>query len=311
MNKRTGTTLYFYQDNRLHFALGTSSRRALYHIQNQALAEQHSKAGNDSSKILAVDAQGSVVQVQAGQKATTFSYTAFGYSPAAKFANSLAGFDGERPEPITGGYPLGNGYRFYAPSLMRFNAPDNMSPFGHGGYHSYVYCGADPVNFVDPTGHMRTSLSRRFNPATPPISVRKAIVRHKRTHETVKKQASESRAQANAATELANLNYDTGLIANRLAADATTPAAQARYERIARTAQRLYDRASDLAGSWAAEWHRDNDRVQHLSEQIAALERFPGASLATGDHPSVSGQRERTRMITIRTGNLPRLNLLR
>ncbi|CAG8870091.1 hypothetical protein PS627_03847 [Pseudomonas fluorescens] len=311
MNKRTGTTLYFYQDNRLHFALGASSRRALFRIQNQALAERQSEAGNDSSTILGVDAQGSVVQVQAGQKATTLSYTAFGYSPAATFANSLAGFDGERPEPITGCYPLGNGYRFYAPSLMRFYAPDNMSPFGHGGYHSYLYCGADPVNFVDRTGHMRTSLSGRFNPTTPSISVRKTIVRHKRTLETVKKQASESRAEANAATELANLNYGSRIVANRLAADATTPATQASYERIARTAQRYYDRSSDLAESWAAEWHRDNDRVQHLSQQIAALERFPGTSLPTGDQPFVDGQHEQTRMITIRTGNLPKLNLLR
>ncbi|VVQ00623.1 hypothetical protein PS910_03773 [Pseudomonas fluorescens] len=311
MNKRTGTTLYFYQDNRLYFALGASSRRALFRIQNQALAERQSETGNDSSTILGVDAQGSVVQVQAGQKATTLSYTAFGYSPAATFANSLAGFDGERPEPITGCYPLGNGYRFYAPSLMRFYAPDNMSPFGHGGYHSYLYCGADPVNFVDRTGHMRTSLSGRFNPITPSISVRKTIVRHKRTLETVKKQASESRAAANAATELASQNYDTIIVANRLATTATMPAAQARHEITARTAQRLYDQASDLAESLAADWHRDNDRVQQLSQQIAALERFPGASFATGDHPSVSGQHEQNRMITIRMGNIPKLNLLR
>lgn len=310
MKKRTDTTLYFYQDNRLHFALGASSRRALLRIENQALAEQQRQAGNDSSKILAVDAQGSVVQVQVGQKATTFSYTAFGYSDAAKFYNPLAGFNGERPEPITGCYPLGNGYPFYIPSLMRFGSPDNISPFGRGGAHSYVYCGADPVNFVDRTGHMRTSLSGRFNPTTPPISARKTIFRHKRTLETVKKRASESRARANAATELANQNYDTIIVANRLATNATMPAAQARHERSARTAQRLYDQASDLAESFAAEWHRDNDRVQRLSQQIAALERFPGASLATGDHPSVSGQHEQNRMITIRTGNFPRLNLL-
>lgn len=49
-------------------------------------------------------------------------------------------------------YALGNGYRFYVPSLMRFSAPDLLSPFDAGGIHPYVYCGDDPVNHRDPSG---------------------------------------------------------------------------------------------------------------------------------------------------------------
>jgi len=56
-------------------------------------------------------------------------------------------------DPITGGYPLGHGYRMYLPGLMRFSAPDDCSPFGSGGINPYAYCAGDPVNRVDPSGH--------------------------------------------------------------------------------------------------------------------------------------------------------------
>lgn len=56
-------------------------------------------------------------------------------------------------DPISGGYPLGHGYRHYMPELMRFNAPDELSPFGAGGINGYAYCAGDPINRVDPSGH--------------------------------------------------------------------------------------------------------------------------------------------------------------
>ena len=36
---------------------------------------------------------------------------------------------------------------------MRFNSPDSWSPFGDGGLNAYAYCGGDPMNQADPTGH--------------------------------------------------------------------------------------------------------------------------------------------------------------
>lgn len=63
------------------------------------------------------------------------------------------GFNGERCDPVTGGYHLGNGYRMYNPRFMRFHGADSMSPFGKGGLNSYAYCLGDPINKRDPSGH--------------------------------------------------------------------------------------------------------------------------------------------------------------
>ncbi|MDH0356364.1 RHS repeat-associated core domain-containing protein [Morganella sp. GD04133] len=68
----------------------------------------------------------------------------------------LPGFNGGRCDPVSGSYHLGNGYRAYNPVLMRFNCPDSLSPFGEGGINPYAYCAGDPVNFTDPSGHMKT-----------------------------------------------------------------------------------------------------------------------------------------------------------
>ena len=67
--------------------------------------------------------------------------------------NPLVGYAGAYQDPVTGGYPLGNGYRMYLPELTRFAQPDSMSPFGKGGVNSYDYCEDDPINHADPSGH--------------------------------------------------------------------------------------------------------------------------------------------------------------
>lgn len=78
-------------------------------------------------------------------------FTAYGNATEPK---NYAMFNGERRDPLSGNSHLGNGYRAYNPVLMRFHCPDSLSPFGQGGVNSYVYCGSDPVNLVDPSGHM-------------------------------------------------------------------------------------------------------------------------------------------------------------
>ena len=68
------------------------------------------------------------------------------------YANPF-GFNGQRQDPVTKLYPLGNGYRAYSPVLKRFCAHDSASPFGAGGINVYAYCSGDPINRRDPSGH--------------------------------------------------------------------------------------------------------------------------------------------------------------
>jgi RHS repeat-associated protein len=62
-------------------------------------------------------------------------------------------FTGAYADPVVHGYPLGHGYRWFLPSLMRFTVADAASPFDEGGVNPYTYCGGDPIDRVDPSGH--------------------------------------------------------------------------------------------------------------------------------------------------------------
>lgn len=87
------------------------------------------------------------------KKFSRFSaYSVYGYSPNRL---GLLNFNGEKIDQVSGLYILGNGYRAYNASLMRFNSSDNMSPFSAGGMNAYAYCCGDPVNFQDPAGRSR------------------------------------------------------------------------------------------------------------------------------------------------------------
>ncbi|MFJ4259891.1 RHS repeat-associated core domain-containing protein [Pseudomonas monteilii] len=92
-------------------------------------------------------------KIYAGGLMLGVSYSPYGNHPALV---SMLGFNGERPDPVTGYYVLGRGYRAYASALMRFVKPDDMSPFGAGGLNSYAYCFNDPINLQDPDGHTPT-----------------------------------------------------------------------------------------------------------------------------------------------------------
>lgn len=64
------------------------------------------------------------------------------------------GYTGQRQSTVSEQYPLGNGYRGFNPVLKRFAGQDGMSPFGAGGEHGFSYCGGNPVNRTDPSGHL-------------------------------------------------------------------------------------------------------------------------------------------------------------
>ena len=155
---RTSRTL-FYQGDKLTTVAQAGRNQSILRHQNQPLAELHTE-GEDKqlTRVMQTDAQGSVLRVNSSMGAESHCYTPYGHEPPPVSESALLGFNGQPKDPATATYLLGNGYRAYTPSTMRFNAPDSLSPFGDGGVNAYAYCTDDPVNHGDPSGHMRVYL---------------------------------------------------------------------------------------------------------------------------------------------------------
>lgn len=104
--------------------------------------------------LLATNSSQSIIGESVEGKVNTIGYSAYGEQSAQQDVSTALGFNGQLREAKLGWYLLGNGYRAYNTRLMRFHSPDSWSPFGRGGLNAYMYCVGDPVNRVDPTGHM-------------------------------------------------------------------------------------------------------------------------------------------------------------
>ncbi|SED93448.1 RHS repeat-associated core domain-containing protein [Pseudomonas kilonensis] len=146
-------TQRFYLKERLTSEIQGSVQRSIFQQDDQLLAQQQRQDGVIETTLLATDQQRSVLHALDAMQPRPLAYTPYGHRPAENGLLSLLGFNGERPDPVTGHYLLGNGYRAFNPVLMRFNSPDNLSPFGEGGLNAYAYSVGDPVNRKDPTGH--------------------------------------------------------------------------------------------------------------------------------------------------------------
>ena len=106
---------------------------------------------NTTDYLIGADQTGSVMN-SLTRTSLRHSYGPFGQTSTLK--PGRPGFNGAYLEGAIDIYLLGNGYRAYSPKLRRFISPDALSPFGQGGLNSYCYCFGDPLNAVDPTGHM-------------------------------------------------------------------------------------------------------------------------------------------------------------
>lgn len=142
----------FYNIEHLVTELQGQTSRTVFQHGTQLLALQQREGDELNSQLLATDQQRSVLHAIDGTPRPQKTYTPYGHRRAESGLSSLLGFNGERPDPVTGHYLLGNGHRAFNPVLMRFNSPDRLSPFGRGGLNPYAYCLGDPVNFSDPTG---------------------------------------------------------------------------------------------------------------------------------------------------------------
>ncbi|RMO77996.1 hypothetical protein ALQ33_05245 [Pseudomonas syringae pv. philadelphi] len=139
----------FYQKSRLTVEIQGAVRRRIVHGDDRLLAEHEADGAVARVNLLGTDMQGSVLEAVSGQERQSLAYNPYGHRAQG---GPFSGFNGERADPVTGHYLLGNGYRAFNPVLMRFNSPDSLSPFGRGGLNAYAYCQGDPVNRSDPGG---------------------------------------------------------------------------------------------------------------------------------------------------------------
>ncbi|WP_395514960.1 RHS repeat-associated core domain-containing protein, partial [Pseudomonas syringae group genomosp. 7] len=147
-----GVEQRFYQDGKPVNQISGTQQRTFMRGGDGLLADQQSGAGA-ATRLLATTLSNTVLsEVVCGAKHDS-AYTAYGYRSSDEPPGGT-GFNGELTESDTGWQLLGNGYRAYNPVLMRFHSPDSLSPFGEGGLNAYVYVGGDPVNGVDPSGHV-------------------------------------------------------------------------------------------------------------------------------------------------------------
>ncbi|WP_412177595.1 RHS repeat-associated core domain-containing protein [Pseudomonas ogarae] len=146
-------TARFYNRSRLTTEIQGQIKRSVFQHADLLLAQRQQQGQSSDTTLLVTDSQRSVLRAAAIGQCSSMAYSPYGHRPVETGQLSLLGFNGEQPDPLTGHYLLGNGYRAFNPVLMRFNSPDSLSPFGAGGVNAYAYALGDPVNRVDPTGH--------------------------------------------------------------------------------------------------------------------------------------------------------------
>ena len=145
----------FYCKSRLTTEIQGATGCSFFQYSELLLGQQQRQDDGVDSTLLTTDQQRSVLHIlKTNNKRQSIAYSPFGHHSAESGLNSQLNFNGERRESVTGHYLLGNGYRAFNPVLMRFNSPDNLSPFDKGGLNSYAYCLGDPINNSDPTGNV-------------------------------------------------------------------------------------------------------------------------------------------------------------
>lgn len=103
------------------------------------------------------DHQGSLSSVTngAGQKVYTANYHPFGDTAQSVGAKRTEwGYTGQKRDSATGLYYYNA--RYYDPTMGRFITPDTIvqDPYDPQYLNRYAYCRNNPVNLVDPTGHI-------------------------------------------------------------------------------------------------------------------------------------------------------------
>lgn len=162
---------FFYCGSLLTTAIQDRVKHSILQYDQQLLALCQHEASHSDTQLLVTHQQRSILSLH-GPQLLYLAYSPYGHLPQAAGYASLLGYNGERRDPLTGHYHLGQGYRQYNPVLMRFNSPDSLSPFEAGGLNAYAYCQGDPVNRTDGTGHAPVLSPKPVRPGTSGRTVR-------------------------------------------------------------------------------------------------------------------------------------------
>ena len=142
----------FYRGGELANRIQGAKSSTFVRADGVVLAE-HQAGADPKSLLLASDFKSTVFNEVSAGTTNTLAYSAYGNQSAEQPVATALAYNGVLRETQNGVYLLGNGYRAYSPSLMRFHCPDSWSPFGAGGLNAYVFCGGDPMGNVDLDGH--------------------------------------------------------------------------------------------------------------------------------------------------------------
>ncbi|MEZ1435490.1 RHS repeat-associated core domain-containing protein [Pseudomonas shirazica] len=152
MKTNASSELLFYQTGKISNTKSKNQWRKFFRTQELLLAE-HINESSKEIKLLASNKNGTVLEELDEQSSNSLTYSAYGHYSNQEDSIFLLRFNAEPFNSILLGYALGNGNRIFSPLRMRFNSPDDYSPFEEGGLNSYAYCFCDPVNFIDPSGN--------------------------------------------------------------------------------------------------------------------------------------------------------------
>ncbi|NWL20820.1 RHS repeat-associated core domain-containing protein [Pseudomonas umsongensis] len=178
----------FYCKSRLVTEIEGALTHSIFQHDDVPLGQQQSSNGIQVATLLATDQQRSILHSLGPNLFRPIVYSPYGHQSNGLL--SLLGFNGEREDPVTGHYLLGNGYRAFNPVLMRFISPDSWSPFGDGGLNPYAYCQGNPVHRRDPSGHV--SPIKSYMQFTEQFSrrIENTPTRIKELHETIQQTVS-------------------------------------------------------------------------------------------------------------------------
>jgi RHS repeat-associated protein len=153
MSRSLNSSLFFYQGGKRVTVKEGEQHHTIFRSAEMPLAEQQT-GGIRGNGLLATDDKGSVLHVSGDEEEEQHAYTSYGHDPTRPSPLTLLGFNGEHYDQVTNGMLLGNGYRAYNATIMRFTSPDSWGPFSTAGLNTYCYCRGDPVNQIDPSGHI-------------------------------------------------------------------------------------------------------------------------------------------------------------